>query len=332
MNPVVEKPRPDQIGFVLAPLLWLGVAALAVCVLAALMARLHPLFELFVHFPALYLVAGLVLGLFALLARRYWIFVVALGLGLSNLAPLWPYVFEAPPKIAAGGPVLKLVSANLNHMHADAAALRQFLATTDADIVVLTELAGHQEPVYAQMKERFPEQMMTPGNRHRPFALQLLARRKLESIVLHQPFGLDYPVLELRHCDEAARGCLTIIALHAVRPGGEFGDLRDRLLDFAATRVKAAAAIGDQAAVAGDLNATPWSPAFDGFVSLGLRDAGLGQGWQPTWPVALGVAGIPIDHVLVSPAIAVRGYRRLAPMGSDHWPLAVDLVLPAKSR
>jgi endonuclease/exonuclease/phosphatase (EEP) superfamily protein YafD len=330
MKSIVEKPRPTGRGSALAPLIWLAVAVLALAQGLALLSRLHPFFELFVHFPAQYLVVGLALAVFAVLARRYVAFALALGMALSNLSPLWPYVGAAPPKVAADGPGLKLVSANLNHLHADAAALGQFLQTTDADIVILTELAGHLEPALADAATRFPHRLRTPGHRHNPFGLLVLTRRPLQQASMHRPFGISFPIVEFRYClDETPVSCLTVIALHAVRPQ-EDDDLRDRMLGFAFERARLASASREPVIVAGDLNLTPFSPVFNRFAAIGLRDAGLGQGWQPTWPSALGVAGIPIDHVLLSPGIDVRQYRRLDAMGSDHRPIQVELRLPAK--
>lgn len=331
MNSTIEKSHPVDLADILSPLLWLGISALGFCVGIALLARFDPLFELFVHFAAQYLAAGIMLAIVALLMRRYGAVALALGLGLSNLAPLWPYAFDQPPPIVANGPALRLVAANLNNWSADAAALQEFLQTTEADIVVLTELTSQQDPAYAAVEVKFPHRWRTQGRPHHPFGLLILSRRPLLSATTHRPFGVDYPVVEFRHCaDDAGKACLAVIALHAPRPSEEFGDRRNRMLGFAAQRARLAGEAGEQAIVVGDLNITPWSPAFDVFTALGLRDAGLGQGWQPTWPTSLGVAGIPIDHVLVSPRLEVRHYRRLKAMKSDHRPLAVELRLHAK--
>jgi endonuclease/exonuclease/phosphatase (EEP) superfamily protein YafD len=329
-KPIQRRLAPSSPRSFLAALIWLAVAVLALAQGLALLSPFHPFFELFVHFPAQYLVVGLALAAFALLVRRYVAFALALGMALSNLAPLWPYVGAAAPKVAADGPVLKLVSANLNHLHADAAALGQFLQTTDADIVVLTELAGHLEPALADAATRYPHRLRTPGHRHNPFGLLVLTRRPLPQVNIHRPFGISFPIVEFRYClDEASASCLTVIALHAVRPQ-EDDDLRDRMLGIAFERARLASAGREPVVLAGDFNLTPFSPVFNRFAAIGLRDAGLGQGWQPTWPSMLGLAGIPIDHVLLSPGIELRQYRRLDAMGSDHRPIQVELGLPGK--
>lgn len=331
MKPLVRRSPTPSLAFVFAPLIWLGVAALALAVGFGLLARLHPFFELFVHFPAQYLVVGLVLALAALLARRTIAFTLALGLALSNLAPLWPYVFAAAPRVSADGPELRVISANLNNINADPQAVQEFLLSTDADIVILTELALQLDAAYAAGAQRFGHVLRTSGSRHNPAALLILARRELREPVVHTPFGRDFPIVEFRYClDEGLRDCLAVVALHPVRPQ-EDDALRDRMLGFAFERARQAGLARQQAVLAGDLNATPFSPVLNRFAALGLRDAALGRGWQPTWPISAGIAGIPIDHVLVSPRIEVRRFARLPPMGSDHRPLQVDLRLPAKT-
>lgn len=113
--------------------------------------------------------------------------------------------------------------------------------------------------------------------------------------------------------------------------------------------------------VAGDFNATIWSPGQrDLMAGLNLRNAAFGFGYQPTWParalpllrfvqaiylggdrgagrfsapetitpLLAGALGIPLDHAYVSPEIGVTRYERGPGINSDHLPLLVGLSLP----
>ncbi len=80
--------------------------------------------------------------------------------------------------------------------------------------------------------------------------------------------------------------------------------------------------------VLGDLNTTPWNPAFQQLIrKTRLRDSRNGFGNQPTWPVLVPLLGIPIDHCLVSPEIIVTK-RSVGPsVGSDHYPVIIDFSI-----
>ncbi|PSP16260.1 MAG: hypothetical protein BRC58_09500 [Cyanobacteria bacterium QS_8_64_29] len=84
-----------------------------------------------------------------------------------------------------------------------------------------------------------------------------------------------------------------------------------------------------------------WSPYYQKLVDgTGLINTRKGFGIFPTWPTAnnpLGLPGfaarllsIPIDHCLVTSELQVVQTRALSSVGSDHRPIAVDLVVPRR--
>ncbi|NEO87233.1 MAG: endonuclease/exonuclease/phosphatase family protein [Spirulina sp. SIO3F2] len=90
--------------------------------------------------------------------------------------------------------------------------------------------------------------------------------------------------------------------------------------------------------VMGDFNATPWSAYLREFVRVsGLHNVALGYGFKPTWfywstsqPFSLKncikqLFKIPIDHIFVSPNIAVEEMSMLPSGASDHRPLWAKL-------
>jgi endonuclease/exonuclease/phosphatase (EEP) superfamily protein YafD len=85
--------------------------------------------------------------------------------------------------------------------------------------------------------------------------------------------------------------------------------------------------------VAGDFNTPPWSPFFrDLLRHVGLRSAaGAGFRWptrQPMlWSPYLSWLGAPVDHVLVSPDVAVDAFAVQRDVESDHLPIMTDLRL-----
>ena len=78
--------------------------------------------------------------------------------------------------------------------------------------------------------------------------------------------------------------------------------------------------------VLGDFNVTPFSPHFKSLLSQsGLRSAAESH-WVPTWPTFLPIAGIQIDHALISPDVTALHFARGPRIGSDHWPIVVELL------
>lgn len=84
--------------------------------------------------------------------------------------------------------------------------------------------------------------------------------------------------------------------------------------------------------VVGDMNAGPWSATLRALMR-GMNDARAGRGRIATFPAGLPM--LQIDHVLVSPDIAVSGVHApndaLARRASDHLPLVVDFSIVAAS-
>jgi endonuclease/exonuclease/phosphatase (EEP) superfamily protein YafD len=95
----------------------------------------------------------------------------------------------------------------------------------------------------------------------------------------------------------------------------------------------------------GDLNTSMWSPYYHKLIQdTGLENARKGFGLLPTWPVPTPYANtflkrtplmsllqIPIDHCLLSSSIKVMKIHTPHSIDSDHLPLVIDLLIPAKS-
>jgi endonuclease/exonuclease/phosphatase (EEP) superfamily protein YafD len=155
------------------------------------------------------------------------------------------------------------------------------------------------------------------------FGIALLSREPLERVrtVWLGSAKLPTVVAELRHGGRP----LLLVGTHPPPPGNRsMATLRNEQLAAVASFVRQQTI---PAVVAGDLNATSYSPFFQNLcASAGLRDSRQGFGIQASWTPRLPVLELAIDHCLVPPAIHVAD-RRVGPhLGSDHRPVQVRLT------
>lgn len=102
-------------------------------------------------------------------------------------------------------------------------------------------------------------------------------------------------------------------------------DWRDAELVRAARRVESERG---PVVVAGDLNDVAWSHTTHLFQRISrLLDPRIGRGLFATYHADHRVLRYPLDHVFISNHFALAALRRLAHVGSDHFPIFVELVL-----
>jgi len=302
----------------------IGTAAAS---LAALLAPLGWPFELFVHFRWQVGAAALALLLASLVLRRPWMMVMA----CVTVAMQWlPGVLMSgrasahePAALTCSDDQLRVVTANAWFANADHAALVAWLGRSDADIIALQEITPQWVIALEQLAPSYPYRRVIP--RDDPYGMALLSRWPIDDAQPVVFSGDGMPSL-VANVDVHGRK-LRVIALHTrwpVTPGMQVA--RDRALQQAAAL---ALTQPDATILLGDLNLTPYAPAFARLVSeSGLRDAFAGEAWRPTWQAGFWPLALPIDHVLVPRGSCVTEHEIGPYVGSDHRPLQVTLRLP----
>jgi endonuclease/exonuclease/phosphatase (EEP) superfamily protein YafD len=301
-----------------------GAALAAVCTLAGFVARTWWCFELTCHFRAQYFVV-LVAAALGQAATKQWRSAVLFGaFGIVNLALIVPLYVppETPPPRAERR--VRVLLVNVHTANRRSKAVLALVERTRPDVVVLAEVNDAWLATLSELRRTFPHSVEQPRNDN--FGIALFSR---------------HPLRGARVVHLGRAGVPSIFARVGV-PGAGFGALATHPLppssaDYARHRNAQLDAVAAFAArhdapllVLGDLNVTPWSPYFSDLLkTAGLRDSARGHGIQPTWPAGAFWLWVPIDHCFHSPETRVVD-RRVGPdIGSDHYPLIVELAVPA---
>lgn len=288
----------------------------------SLLAPLGWPFELFVHFRAQYAVGSLVLVPLLFWLRRPGYAALAAALALFHLAPAVRNTLADRPVAACAGPSLTVVTANVRYRNEDRGRFIDWLEAQAADLVVVQEVTAAWAEEFARL-ESYPHRAVLV--REDPYGIAVLSRWPLESTEPADFAGDGLPALVGRL--EVGGQRLMFVGLHThwpVLPG--LARARDESLREVARVIRGQ---DRPAIVLGDLNLTPYSPAFPRFEdAAGVRDVMDGRRWRPTWRAGFWPLALRIDHVLASAGICVEQAEVGPPIGSDHRPVLARLRLP----
>lgn len=251
---------------------------------------------------------------------------VAIGLlGAVNLALVVP-LYIGPSRPQTGE--LRIVSFNVLASNRRFAEVVDFIRGSEADVVVLHEVTRRWEQEIEEAAATFddwPYEITEARARGDLFGSMVL----VESGAAVESFG--FALTDPRAIEILLPDGVALLAIHPLSPSSEFRALQnDRQFLFATDW---AAGQDGPAIVVGDFNATPWSYPFRRLLfSADLSNSARGFGLDLSYPAdGNPLIRVPIDHLLFSEGLAVVD-RRLGPaMGSDHFPLTVDMALVATS-
>ena len=272
---------------------------------------------------------GLAASLAILFPRRRLLLLIA-GMGLTIGLHGWlglARCCRAPPPVAQSGPIqagptkvaartsvhgLTVLALNTWHAHGDVRRLERYLATTPADVVVLSEFGPDKRPLLRNLEPAYPFQVDCA---EWACSLALLSRLPFEAAGVGR-IASDQPAFVWARLG----GSLTIVGTHLYRPSRDPW-LHERQVAALAQFVRR---IDSPFILAGDLNTSPWSNAFRKLrAATGLSPAATLMPSWPAWPLAL--PQVALDHIFVSPDLAVAAAGTGPAVGSDHLPVWAQL-------
>lgn len=319
--PTDHAPVPSRAGGLRLFVAWTATALALLHPLARLTAHRLWLADLMTHFQEPALAVSLLAG--GLWCRRRPRVAAALGLlALIQLAPIARlYLPGSRGPDPASTARLRLLVANVLVDNPRRAPLIELIRSESPDVVGLVEVSDRWLAELEEVRRDYPYRLEAPDG---PRGLALWFRQRPLSLDgPHQlPTPDGWPFLHATFAFAGVERHLWLV--HPSSPLRRQGQSESNLEVLALTGE--VASVAGSRIVVGDLNTTDGSPYFrDLLATSGLRDSRLGFGRQPSWP-DWSPYRIAIDHALVSDDLAVID-RRLGPqIGSDHFPLILELA------
>lgn len=219
---------------------------------------------------------------------------------------------------------LRVVTHNVWVENVDPAGTVASLIGSGADLLLLQETDGRFNRMLPALRARFPYGSPCRGR----CSLAILSRYPLDRVRYRfrdragRPFG---PGLVQTRVHLPNGAIVPVATIHLSRNQPRDIDRRRRVaLADAVQRTGTAAMI-----LAGDLNLVPWSARLRSLdrALLPMHRTTAAFSYPARWrgrdvPFPL----VPIDHLYVGPAWTVASTQQLPRTGSDHYPIAVDLI------
>ena len=302
-------------------LLWLAAGIASLCTWLGLLSALDWKLELFSHFRVQYALLLTVCAAGFLLQGHMAGFLLSLVFLVLNLWLILP-IYRRRASHKASGRTYRLFFANILGTNTNYPKLFMAMRNAGADVILLVEVRPNHLHALLPELTSYPYQFSQPSEDN--FGLAIFSRLPLQSAEAVTFDEICTPTLATRLQLDGTS--LTLLGIHPFPPKSRAqAARRDHQL------AKTAAYIATQPGellMAGDLNSTSWSSAFQRLVKAShLLDSRQGIGIQPSWPVNNPLLRIPIDHALHTPGITIHARRLGLPTGSDHFPLLLDFSI-----
>ena len=294
------------------------------CSLLAYLGEFDRLLELMTHFRLQYFCGGIFAAIVYGVGKQrigVWLALFLIGLNAIEIIP-WYLPAEHDREHNLRVMISNVMTSNRRYQD-----VIDYVRSENPDLLVIMEMdltwQQHLEP----LKSLLPHSFAQPRSDN--FGLAIFSKIPLINPKA-QEWGKGTVVVPSLTANITVRDrVVSLIATHPVPPSSEeYFMSRNSQLDEIANYVRQ---VGNDAIVMGDLNMSMWSPYYRKFIDrANLRNTRASFGIQPSWPVNLPLLQIPIDHCSITPHLKVSNNRIGKDIGSDHYPLIVDLVIAKK--
>ena len=232
---------------------------------------------------------------------------------------------EAPDRARS----LRLVVSNVLMTNRDGERWLRTIRETDPDVVAAVETDAWWAETAGALRETHPHTVLLPQDD--TYGMCVFSRLPIVACDVEHLIEPEVPSLFLTLRLPSGE-TLRLVVLHPRPPRPDIGQdstLRDAELVVAARRV---AQFDPPVIVCGDLNDVAWSATTTLFQRIaGVLDPRVGRGLFSTFHADYRLLRYPLDHVFHTPDLALVSLQRLEHVGSDHFPMAIELALSPRA-
>ncbi len=237
---------------------------------------------------------------------------------------LFPCEVRAAPAAADAAGRLSILAANVLMSNRDADRLLSLVALHRPDLVVTLESDAWWQQRLETLRPDYPHTLQCPLENR--YGMHLYSRLPLHDAKLQYLVEPDVPSMHV--AVQLRSGCR--VQLHLLHPAppsptenASSGERDAELLVVGRSVVGCEQPV----VVAGDLNDVAWSATTRLFRRIsGLLDPRIGRGMFNSFHAGWWFARWPLDHVFHSADFRLIAIHRLPAIGSDHFPVLVELL------
>lgn len=243
---------------------------------------------------------------------------------------LFPYTPLAPKQLLYGGArpdrLIRLLIYNVYQYNRKSEPFLQLVSRLDPDLILMAETDQWWADQTAVFQEKYPHSVLKPLEN--TYGMLLYSKMELRGATVKFLVEEDVPSIHT----EVMLPSGTAVSLYCVHPTPPVPQENPRSTERDKELLLVAREIRETkqkvpVIVAGDLNDVAWSYTTELFQKVsGLLDPRLGRGFYSTFHAKIPFLRFPLDHIFCSGDFKLVRLQRLPAIGSDHFPMFVELA------
>lgn len=274
----------------------------------------------------------LVVGLFTLDFTNYFPIIITALLStaviyhLYIIFPFTPFHKTEIPSTQSNSNSLSMLTCNVRMSNENTKNLLKLIQEKNPDVILLTETNQWWIDKMESLNTAYAYAILQP--QENTYGIALYSKYPLENGQVK--FLVEKEIPSIHTNIKVKDKVVQFIGLHP-RPPAPWTNEENKDIEL----IKVAALTNHNlhpTVVTGDLNDVCWSQITASFKAIsGLKDPRVGRGFFNTYNANIPFFRYPVDHFFVSDHFQLRTIKKLSHVGSDHFPVLLEVNLSSGS-